>query len=529
MAAMAAASLAPTAAALRGTAQQSFDLLIRNGLVIDGTGLAMTRADVAVRGGKIAGVGRYQSATATVVIDAAGLMVAPGFIDVHTHADDLAAHPLAENFVRMGVTTIIAGNCGSSAVRIGEALDAISQTGASVNFATLIGHNSVRREVMGTQRRAPTMDELIRMKSLIWRAMADGAVGFSTGLQYVPGTYADTTEIVTLAKVAGAEGGVYASHMRNEGTEIEKAIEETIRVGEMASCPVEISHLKIDSPNRWGTSRKALAMIDAARERGVEVRADQYVYTAASSGLGIRLPAWALEGGQSSVTERLSSDATWDKIRTEMKALLAERGLLDYAFAVVASYRQNPAYNGRSIAELAAKVRGDGSLNGQLELIRDMMLAGGASMVYHFMSEDDLAAIARHPHVSFASDASVLTPGEGVPHPRGYGNNARVLGRYVREQRLLSLVDAVRKMTTLPAAHFRLPQRGSLKEGFAADIVVFDASRVGDAAVYDRPHQYPTGIPHVFVNGVAVVRNGAHTGARAGQVIRGAGGTKPRP
>jgi N-acyl-D-amino-acid deacylase len=259
----------------------------------------------------------------------------------------------------------------------------------------------------------------------------------------------------------------------------------------------------------------------------VDVRADQYVYTAASSGLGIRLPAWALEGGQSSITERLTSEETWQRIRAEMKDLIAERGLTDYAFAVVASYRPDPSYNGRSIADLAA-ARGDGSLNGQLELIRDMMRAGGASMVYHFMSEGDLGAIAKHPFVSFASDASVNTIGEGVPHPRGYGNNARVLGRYVREQRLLSLEEAVRKMTSQPAAHFRLVDRGLLKPDAAADIVVFDASRVGDPATYDRPHQYADGIVYVFVNAVAVIRRGEHTGARPGQVVRGYGGMKTR-
>ena len=256
--------------------QPRYDLLIAGGQVVDGTGAPPRRADVAIRAGRIVEIGTLAKLYARDVIDATGLVVAPGFIDVHTHADDLIEQPRAENFVRMGVTTIVAGNCGSSSLDVGKALTAIEQAGAAVNFATLIGHNTVRREVMGTANRNPTISELDRMKSLVWRAMADGAVGFSTGLQYVPGTYAQTGEIIELARVAGNEGGVYASHMRNEGTALEAAIAETIRVGEMTGCRVQISHLKVDSPSRWGASTQALALIDAARKRGTIVEADQY-------------------------------------------------------------------------------------------------------------------------------------------------------------------------------------------------------------------------------------------------------------
>lgn len=505
------------------TRRPAFDLLIRHALIIDGTGRPGFPGAIAVAEGRIVRVGAVESdAVAAEELDVRGLAVAPGFIDVHTHADDLADRPLAENLVRMGVTSIVAGNCGGSALDVGGALAQLRAKGAAVNFATLIGHNTVRREVMGTAHRRPTAAELARMKALIQQAMADGAVGFSTGLQYVPGSYADADEIVELAKVAAAQGGLYASHMRNEGTEIERAVRETIAVGEAARTPVQISHLKIDAPSRWGASAAALALIDEARRRGLEVRADQYVYTAASSGLGIRFPSWVLEGGQSRIVERLKDEATWARIKREMVALIRERGLTDYEFAVVAAYLPNPRYNGKSVKTIAAETRGSTSLDAQLEVMREMLAAGGAAMVYHFMSEDDIGRILRHPQVMIASDSAVLPYGEGVPHPRGYGNNPRVLARYVREHGLLSLEEAVRKMTSLPADQFGFADRGRLAPGFAADLVVFDPQTVADRATFDAPHQYPTGIPFVLVNGVFVVREERLTGARPGIVLRSA-------
>jgi N-acyl-D-amino-acid deacylase len=507
------------AAGQRPAPAPRFDIVIAGGQLLDGTGSAARRADVGIKAGRIAAIGTIPRADGVESIDAAGLIVAPGFIDVHTHADDLADHPRAENFVRMGVTTIVAGNCGSSALDVGKALTAIDQAGSSVNFATLIGHNTVRTAVMGTDNRAPTITELAKMKSLVWKAMVDGAVGFSTGLQYVPGTYAKTWEIVELARIAGDAGGVYASHMRNEGTALEEAIQETIRVGEASSCRVQISHLKVDSPSQWGASVKALALIDAARARGTIVEADQYAYTAASSSLGIRFPSWALEGGQPRIQERLNDPATWDKIKTEMRALLAERGLTDLSFAVIASYTADPSLNGLSLKQAAAKLNGSDTLDAQLETARVMMLHSDASMVYHFMSNDDVDRIMKHPYVGIASDTSLLTPGEGVPHPRGYGNNARVLGEYVRVRKVISLEEAIRKMTSLPAEQFRFADRGRIATGYAADVVIFNRNTIADAATFEKPHAYATGIPYVLVNGVVVVRNGEHTGAMPGKPI----------
>ena len=524
---LAALLLVPALRAARS--QEALDLAIRNGTVVDGSGRRAFRADVGVRGGMIVKVGDLGGLPAREVIDAAGLIVAPGFIDVHTHADGIDSTPLAENFVRMGVTTVVAGNCGGSTLQVAEAFRKIREVGISVNFATLVGHNSVRRAVMGGERRAPTAEELARMKELVARAMSEGAVGLSTGLEYVPGAYAATDEIVELARVAAAAGGIYASHLRNEGTAIEQAVEEAIRVGESARCPVQISHIKIDSPSRWGRSRRVLAMIDAARARGVTVQADQYAYTAASSSLSIRFPAWALEGGQQEIGRRLSDSAVWERIKPEMVEMLRGRGFRDLSWAVVASCRADRSLEGLSLKEIALQRRGESSSDAQLETARELMLQGGAGMVYHLMSEDDLRRFMRHPEVSFGSDSGVLALGEGMPHPRGYGNNARVLGYYVRRMKVLRLEEAVRKMTSLAASQFAFADRGLIREGYAADLVLFDRQRIEDRATYTQPHHYPEGIAAVIVNGVPVLRDGRHTGARPGRpLVSRRSGSRPQ-
>jgi N-acyl-D-amino-acid deacylase len=499
---------------------QAYDLVVVNGRVVDGTGAPARTTNVAVRDGRIAAFGVPADAPARERLDARGLVVAPGFIDVHTHADDVDEQPRAENFVRMGVTTVVAGNCGTSALAVGEAFDRIHAASVSVNFATLIGHNTVRAAVMGRESRDPTIGEIGRMKELVFRAMAEGALGFSTGLQYVPGVYARSSEIIELARVAANEGGLYATHMRNEGTELEAALTESIRVATLLAMPIEISHLKVDSPKRWGASVAALEIIGDARRNGVSIQADQYAYTAGSSSLSIRFPAWALEGGAEAIGARLADDAEWDRIRTEMRAMLADRGFEDLAWASVASYAADPSLNGLSMRDVARRLTGDDSADAQLEAARRLMQGGGASMVYHFMSDDDLERIMRDPFVSVASDAGTIQFGRGVPHPRGYGNNARVLGEYVRGRGVLTLEDAVRRMTSLPARHFRLTDRGELRVGAAADLVIFDPDRVADRATYEQPHAYPDGIALVVVNGVVVVRDDAHTGARPGHILR---------
>ena len=513
-------AIAAAAGMLQAQVPAPFDLIVAGGSVIDGTGAAARIADIGIRDGRIAVVGNLAGASARERVNVDGLTVAPGFIDVHTHADDVAERPEAGNFVRMGVTTIVAGNCGSSAVDVAKALEEIRSTRVAVNFATLVGHNSVRAAVMGSERREPTIPELERMQGLVYKAMADGAIGFSTGLQYVPGTYAATPEIVALARVAANAGGIYTSHMRNEGTALEEAIRETLRVGRMSGARVQISHLKVDAKNQWGASERALKMIDDARADGQDVRADQYAYTAAGSGLGIRFPSWALEGGREKIRERLNDAATWQQIKKEMLGLVQERGFEDLSWATVASYPADPSLNGLSMADVAQRLHGARTADAQFEAARTLMLGGAPSMVYHFMDERDVERIMRHPMVSVAADAGVLQPNASTrPHPRGYGNNARVLARYVRERKVVRLEEAIRKMTSLPADHFRLAGRGRLAQAAAADIVIFDPARVRDVATFENPHAYPEGIPHVLVNGVFVVKNGAQTAERPGAVL----------
>jgi N-acyl-D-amino-acid deacylase len=502
------------------TPQAPVDLLIVNARIIDGTGAPARMGSLAIHNGRIARINPPANTPARERLDVRGQVVAPGFIDVHTHADDLAQKPQATNFVRMGVTTIVAGNCGGSALDVGDALEEITSADPAVNFATLIGHNTVRQSVMGRAQRAPTVDELQKMKALVFKAMADGAVGFSTGLQYIPGTYAKESEIVELARVAANNRGVYVTHMRNEGTALLEAVAESINVGTLLKMPVQISHLKVDSPKQWGASVKALELIDAARRRGIDVEADQYAYTAGSSGLAIRFPSWALEGTNAEVTARLKDDATWAKIKGEIVQLLADRGFTDLSWATVATYRARPEFNGLSMKAVAQKLLGADTADAQLEAARQMMINGGASMVYHFMSEDDVETVMKHPMVGIASDAGINVLGSGVPHPRGYGNSVRVLGHYVRERKVIPLEEAVRKLSSLPARQFGFDQRGEIREGWAADLVVFDPATVGDTATFDAPHTYPTGIMHVLVNGRLVVRDGATTDARGGLVIR---------
>ncbi|HEX8149192.1 MAG TPA: D-aminoacylase, partial [Pyrinomonadaceae bacterium] len=482
------------------------------------------RADVAVKAGRVARVGRgIPAAQAARVIDARDQIVAPGFIDVHTHVEGVYNNPAAENFVRMGVTTLVTGNCGSSATDVGEFLNRSRQTPLAVNLATLVAHGSVRQKVMGLQNREPTADELRQMEELVERGMRDGAVGLSTGLIYVPGTYAKTDEVVALAKVASKYGGLYATHMRNEGEHVADAIRESIQIGEQANLPVEISHFKISSKRLWGQSPLTLGLVRDARARGLSVTVDQYAYTASSTSLDSRLPDWVEEGGREAGAARLKDPAQHARALREMKDSLKKSGFKDYSYAVVARYRPKPEFNGKSIAEITKLQRGKSDVTNQVEQIFEMYAAGGASMVYHSMGEEDVRAIMREPFTMIASDSGVRQFGEGVPHPRGYGNNARVLGTYVRELGLVTLEDAVRKMTSLPAQTFGFRDRGLVREGMAADLVIFDEASVADPSTFESPHRYAAGFQYVIVGGQAVLEEGALTKARPGAALRGAG------
>lgn len=498
-----------------------YDLVITNAHVVDGTGNPWFRADVAIKDGRIARIGRVGAGEAQTVIDARGQTLAPGFIDVHTHVESIYSQPEAENFVRMGVTSLVTGNCGSSATDIGEFLGRIKEQPLAVNLATLIAHGSVRQKVLGTEDRAPTPEELSKMEAIVEQGMKDGAVGLSTGLIYVPGAYAKTDEIVALARVVSRYGGLYATHMRNEGETVMDAIHESIQIGEQAGLPVEISHFKISSRKLWGQSPATIGLVEEARARGLQVTVDQYAYTASSTSLDSLLPSWALAGGREEGRARLADKETHERIVREMLETLKKSGFKDYAYAVVAVYEVDPTFNGKSIALLAKEKRGKGDLKAQLEQIFEMYASGGAGMVYHKMNEDDVQRIMRQPFTMIASDSSVRHFGEGVPHPRGYGNNARVLSRYVRELHLLTLEDAVRKMTSLPAQTFGLRERGLVREGYAADLVLFDPNTITDRATFTEPHKYPVGISYVFVNGEPVLAHGEMTKARPGVALRG--------
>jgi N-acyl-D-amino-acid deacylase len=495
------------------------DLLIRNARVIDGSGNAWFRADVAIKEGRISSVGRMPQATATRTIDAHERILAPGFIDVHTHIEGTVERlPQGANFLLDGVTTVITGNCGGSTLAVAPWFDKLDKIGLGLNVATLVGHNTVRREVMGSANRLATPAEIASMQSLVDRAMRDGAVGFSTGLQYVPGTYSNTAEVVALAKAAAAHGGVYTSHMRDEGEHVLEAITEAVTVGKEAGMPVELSHFKIDNRRLWGGSDQSLALVERFRRDGVDVVVDEYPYDRSSTNLGIRLPTWALADGK--VKEKLVDPDTRRKIADFMVKDLANNGQPDYSFCMVARFAPNPKYEGKNISEINAMEGRPPGVANEIETIFQIMAQGGASMIYHEMGDVDVERIMRYPFTAGASDGGIVELGVGMPHPRAYGTNARVLSEYVRTRGVLTLEDAIRRMTSLPARTFGLRDRGQIREGMAADLVLFDPARVNDRATFPKPHQYSEGFDLVIVNGKIAAEEGKVTSARAGKTLR---------
>jgi N-acyl-D-amino-acid deacylase len=498
----------------------NYDVLIRNARVIDGTGNPWFRADVGIKDGKIAAIGRLDGPAAKT-IDAGGRVLAPGFIDVHTHVEDgIEKVPRADNFLLDGVTSVITGNCGGSNLNLAEWFAKLDTLGIGINVGSLIGHNTVRAEVMGTANRAATPEEIQRMQALIEKAMEEGAVGFSTGLIYIPGTYASTEEVVALAKAAGKHGGTYASHMRDEGEHVLEAITEAVTVGREAGMPVELSHFKIDNRRLWGMSDMSLALVERFRRGGVDVVVDQYPYDHSSTNLGITLPSWALADGREKIRERLEDKPTREKIASEMEQTLRGLGQDDYSYVTLASFAPNKEYEGKTIAEINGLKGRPANTRAQIDTIFDIVLDGGAQAVYHSMGDKDLERILRYPNTAIASDGGVREFGSGVPHPRSYGTNARVLAEYTVQRGVLTLEDAIRRMTSLPARTFHLSDRGAIREGAAADLVLFDPARVQDKATYERPHQYSEGFDYVIVNGKIAVENGKITDQRGGVVLR---------
>jgi N-acyl-D-amino-acid deacylase len=509
--------LALTAATLLAA---DYDILIRNARIVDGSGNPWYRADVGVKAGRIASIGRLNAMTADKIIDAKNRVLTPGFIDVHTHSESgIVLRPQAENFLKDGVTTVVTGNCGGSELELKSFFDELVRQRIGINVATLVGHNTIRREVIGSDDRKATPDEIERMKAMVGKAMQAGAVGFSTGLEYVPGMYSPTEEIVELAKVAAQYGGIYTSHLRDEGEAVLEAIEEALIVGQQAGVRVQISHLKQDTKAHWGNTQKMLDLIERYRAQGVEATVDQYPYIAYSTGLGTTLPNWALAGGTETLKERLQDPAMRKKIFDEVLATNKKRGYDHFDYTAVAACRFNKDYEGKTVREISRLSGRKDSHESDVDTVLDLMAQGGVSVVTSAMSEDDVANIMRYPNTAIASDGGVVEFGDGRPHPRNYGTNARVFNEYVRLRKVLTLENAVRKMTSLPAQIFQFKDRGLIREGYAADLVLFDPAAVRDNATFANPHQYSTGFDVVLVNGKLAVENGQLSAERGGKPL----------
>jgi N-acyl-D-aspartate/D-glutamate deacylase len=523
------------------------DLLIRGAEVIDGTGAPGRRVDVSVRDGRIAAIGG-QARPAQRVVDAAGFVLSPGFIDIHTHSDfTLPLNPLAEGKIRQGVTTEVLGNCGFSAApappgRAAELRDYLAASApwlpfretsfaaylesfppTSVNTVMQVGHNTLRLLAMHMENRRAGPAELALMERWLEEALDAGALGLSSGLFTAPGSYAGSEELTALGRVLGRYGGAYASHIRNEGPAVFEAVDEAVALGETCGVHVQIAHLKVSGTENWGGAGRLLAQIDTARRRGVRVDCDQYPYTTATNPLRNLFPVWIQEGGLAAMLDRLRDGAARERIRAD----IAARGhgsfghLPSWDAVRVAISPNQPEHAGRTMGEIA-RARAMDPLDAACEYLATD--EGHTRVLLTAMAEDDVREILRSPAVLIGSDGTALAPygvtGQGKPHPRYYGTFPRVLGHYVRELGLLSLHEAIRKMTGGSAAALGLVERGLIREGFRADLCLFDPARIADQATYDDPHRYAAGITLVVVNGTVVIDGGEHTGALPGQVLR---------
>jgi N-acyl-D-amino-acid deacylase len=502
-----------------------YDLLITNGKLYDGAANPWSYADIAIKGDSIVVIGKLTGATATQTIDAKGMVVAPGFIDIHSHGRrGIEAVPTAENYLREGVTTIVEGPDGSSPLPLKPFFDKLTGSPVSINLASFVGHGTVRTQVMGLVNRQATPEELDKMRELVRQAMLDGAVGLSTGLFYVPGNYAKTEEVIELAKVAGRFGGFHESHMRDETDHILDAVRETIRIGEEGGLPTQVTHHKITGPRNWGQSVETLKLVEAARARGVDVSIDQYPYTASSTGIMALFPQWAQEGGQKSLLERLSAPASREKIKTEMITNIAVgRGGGDPKNVVIVNCPFDKSLAGKSLADLTRERGVPVNFDTAAETAIALQSKGSCSAVYHAIGEPDVERIMKSPYTMIASDGDIPVFGESAPHPRSYGTFARVLGVYVRERHVITLEEAIHKMSGMPAERLKLGDRGLLKPGMKADVVVFDPSTVSDKATFEKPHQYSVGFRDVIVNGKFAMRDSKVTSERAGRVLYGPG------
>ena len=531
-----AAVLTSAPMSVRAQDAELYDIVIRNGRVLDGAGNPWILADVAVRSGRIVRVGHVEGAGRRE-IDATGLYVSPGFIDMMDQSGSvLPRNGLAENKLRMGVTTAIGGEGGTPVPvdSIEAYFTGLEERGISINFGSYFSETQARVPVLGNADRAPSAAELERMRDIMDRAMRQGAMGMTTALIYPPSSFADTDELVEVARVAGEHGGIYASHIRDEGAGLVGAVREAIEIGERGGLPVEIFHYKGAYEPGWGTIIKEAAdEIEAARTRGVDVAADMYPYTAGGTGLEATIPSWVFDGGMDSVRARIGRPDIRTRLKRELETgyegwwnIVEAAGGWDGVVLVNARNPDNARFEGKSLTTIAAEWGKEPA-----DAAWDLVAAGGGRVmaIYHMMSEDDVRWALKRPWTSIGSDAGAAleagTPDVlGLPHPRSYGTFPRVLARYVRDEGLLTLEEAVRKMTSWPATRMRLERRGVIREGAWADITIFDLARVQDRATYDEPFLFPEGIELVLVNGVVVIEDGGtHTGARPGHVLYGPG------
>jgi len=500
---------------------QSFDIVIRHARIVDGSGNPWYLGDIGTRGDTIAAIGILGGLPSKVIIDAGGLTVAPGFIDIHTHARrGIFEDPAAQNYIRQGVTTLIEGNDGSSPVPLAPFFEKLRGAHMAVNFGTFVGQGSIREAVLGLADRKATPEEIAKMKDIARQAMRDGALGLSTGLFYVPGNFTPTEEVIELAKVVGGLGGMYISHMRDEASGVLDSVRETIRIGEEGGLPAQVTHHKIIGAANWGRSVDTLRLIEEARARGVDATIDAYPYTASSTGTGALFPQWSLAGGQKALLERLSAPDQRAKIAAEIiQRIKVDRGGGDPKNIVMANCSFDRSLAGKSLADITAARGRPVNFETAAETAIEIEQKGGCQAVYHAISEEDVERILRSPLTMIGSDGEIPVFGQGSPHPRSYGTFARVLARYVRDKKVLTLEDAVRKMSGYPAARLRLLNRGLLRPGMKADIVIFDPAKIQDKADYVNPHQYAEGVREVIVNGELIISAGQLTKNRPGRVL----------
>ena len=504
---------------------QDYDLIISGGKVVDGSGNPWYHADIAIKNDRIAEIGQLSNHEAKRVIDAHGLVVAPGFIDPHTHAlRGIFEVPNAESALLQGVTTLTEGNDGSSPYPIDRHYADIDNLRISPNWAVFVGQGTIRQRVIGFGLRKATPDEMERMKQMVRDAMEQGALGISTGLFYVPGSFTSTEEVIELSKVAAEYNGIYISHIREEAAQLIDSVQETIRIGEEANIPVQITHHKVIGVENWGASIESLRLVDEARKRGVDVTIDQYPYTASQTSINALIPQWAQAGGREEMLSRINSAETYSTIKNEVVAkILYDRGGGDPKNVFISRNSWDPDMAGKNLAELAIDAGLEPTPENAADVVFDIIRGGGATAVYHAIGPEDVDRIMQHPATAIGSDGPVGVFGEGAPHPRQYGTFARVLGLYVRERKILSLEEAIRKMSSQSARRLGIHDRGLITKGYFADIAIFDPDEIIDKATFENPHQYAIGTKFVLVNGTVVVENGQHTGARPGRILHGPG------